>query len=150
MSKKPSKISEHITCHPALWALIFIAVWAAVTDGMFLLVNYLLQDAFMLFLCFMVFYPVMTLVLCFIYAKRCGIRWYMPFVMTVLVVGEYILFENFRHIQPNILVTTGLTMLFGSGIGNIFADKQLLDKLKKQRQDKRLHEDRKYRKILDD
>ncbi len=136
--------------HPALWAAIFLTAWAAVVNGMFLLTNYVLQDAFMLFLCFMVFYPVLSLVMCFFYAKRCGIRWYMPFAMIPIVAAEYILFENFRAIQPNIFVTTGFAMLFGSGVGNIFADKELLAKQKKQKHDKKLHEDKKYRKILDD
>ena len=149
MSKKPSKISEHITEHPALWAAIFLAVWAAVTNAMFLITNYVLLDAFMLFLCFMLVYPAGSL-MCFVYSKRCGIRWYMPFAMVPLVTLEYILSENFRAIQPNIFVTTGFAMLFGSGIGNIFADKDRLARQKKERQDKRLHEDKKYRKILDD
>lgn len=150
MSKKPSKISEHITEHPALWAAIFLAVWAAVTNAMFLITNYVLLDAFMLFLCFMLVYPAGSLIMCFVYSKRCGIRWYMPFAMIPLVTIEYIISENFRAIQPNIFVTTGFAMLFGSGIGNIFADKDRLARQKKQRQDKRLHEDKKYRKILDD
>ena len=74
----------------------------------------------------------------------------MPFAMVPLVTIEYIISENFRAIQPNIFVTTGFAMLFGSGIGNIFADKDRLARQKKERQDKRLHEDKKYRKILDD
>ena len=133
-----------------LWAAIFIAAWAALTNGMFLLTNYVLQDAFMLFLCFMVLYPVYSLVMCFIYAKGGGIRWYMPFAMVPIVTAEYILSENFRAIQPNIFVTTAFAMLFGSGIGNIFADKKALDAQKKAKHDTRLHEDKKYRKILDD
>lgn len=136
--------------HPARWACIFLAVWAGVTIGMFLLTNYVLQDAFMLFLCFMLVYPVMTLVGCFIYAKSCGIRWYMPFMMIPIIAVVYIASVNFRAIQPNIFVTTLFGMLFGSGMGNIFADKKLLEAHKKERRDRRLHEDRKYRKILDD
>jgi hypothetical protein len=103
-----------------------------------------------LFLCFMLLYPIMTLAGCFIYAKGCGIRIYMPFAMLPIVAAEYILFENFRAIQPNIFVTTLFGMLFGSGIGNIFADKKLIEQQKKARRDRRLHEDKKYRKILDD
>lgn len=132
------------------WACIFLAVWACVTNAMFLLTNYVLQDAFMLFLCFMLLYPIMMLAGCFIYARGCGIRIYMPFAMLPIVAAEYILFENFRAIQPNIFVTTLFGMLFGSGIGNIFADKKLIEQQKKARRDKRLHEDKKYRKILDD
>lgn len=150
MSKKRSRISEIINKRPAVWAAVFIAVWAAVTNSMFLLTNYVLQDAFMLFLCFMVFYPVMTLVMCFVYAKACGIRWYMPFGMIPIIAAEYILSVNFRAIQPNIFVTTCFGMLFGGGVGNIFADKKQLEAQKKAQRDKRLHEDKKYRKILDD
>lgn len=150
MSKKRSKISEHILERPVLWAVIFIAVWAALTNGMFLLTNYVLQDAFMLFLCFMVLYPLYSLVICFIYAKGGGIRWYMPFAMVPIVAAEYIISENFRAIQPNIFVTTAFAIVFGSGVGNIFADKKAIEAQKKAKKDKRLHEDKKYRKILDD
>ena len=74
------------------WACIFLAVWACVTNAMFLLTNYVLQDAFMLFLCFMLLYPIMTLAGCFIYGRGCGIRIYMPFAMLPLVAAKYILF----------------------------------------------------------
>lgn len=150
MSKKPSRISEHIFEHPVLWAVISIAVWAAVTNVMFLLTNYVLQDAFMLFLCFMLIYPIGSLIICFLYAKRCGIKWYMPFSMVPIITFEYLISENFRAIQPNIFITTAFAMLFGSGVGNIFADKKALEAQKKAKHDKRLHEDKKYRKILDD
>lgn len=150
MSKKPSKFTEHITEHPALWAVLFIAAIAMLANGMFILVNTVLTNALTLFICFMLIYPASLLVVCFIYAKRCGIRWYMPFGLIPIVVIEYILIENFRAIVPDILITTGFCMLFGSGVGNIFVDRDMVDSQKKQRRDKRLHEDKKYKKILDD
>lgn len=150
MSKKRSKISEHITEHPTAWAAIFVVMWAAVTNGMFALTNYVIQNAFMLFLCFMLLYPIMLLVICFIYAKRCGIVWYLHFAIIAIVVAEFALFEDFRAIQPNMIVTTCFALVFGSGIGNVFADKELIDRVKKEKLGKRLHEDKPYTKILDD
>lgn len=150
MSKKTSKITDNITQHPAKWAVLFIALWTVAVNGLFLLTNFVFANALMLMISFMVIYPLFTLVICFIYAKNCGIRWFMPFPIIVITVAEYIFLENFRAIVPDILVVTGFCLLFGSGIGNIFVDKAFIDKQKKQRRDKKLHEDKKYKKILDD
>ncbi len=150
MSKTHWKISDKITQHPAVSAVIFLAVWAAIMNGIYLLAEYVIPIGLTLLLGFMLVYPAMTFALCFYHAKRCSITPLMPFGMIPVVTCEYLLLDSFRAIIPNMLVTTALCMLFGSGMGNIFADKEYIAKLKKQRRDKRLHEDMQYRKILDD
>lgn len=150
MSKKTSKLSENISNHPARWAVISIAVWAVLLNVLFVLTNFVFVNALMLMLGFTLIYPVCTLALCFYYAKRCGIRWYMPFGIIPIIAVEFIALENLRAVIPNVLVSTGFCMLFGSGVGNIFADKDFIQIQKKQQRDKKLHEDIKYKKILDD
>ena len=135
---------------PIMWAVIILLVWAAVMNGLYLLVDRVFPYGLTLMLCFMLVYPVTTFAMCFLYAKCNGITALMPFGMIPVVVLEYAFIEGFRAIIPNILVITGFCILFGSGMGSIFADKEMLEKRKKDKLNKKLGEDRKYKKILDD
>lgn len=147
---KANKSISPIMQKPNKWALIFIIIWAAVFNILYILAEHIFPVGFTLLLGFMLFYPVFTFCLFFMYAKRNGITLLMPFGVIPILVTEYIFITPVRSIIPNVLLATGLCMLFGSGMGNIFADTELIQSLKKQRQDKKLNEDKKYKKILDD
>lgn len=146
LKQKFLKISER----PVLTAVLFLLMWALFTNLLFVLANYVWVSILSFMFCFMIFYPIITLVLCFMFAKRNGIVWYVPVLMILAVTAEYFFVTDFNSITPNIIVTTILCTLFGMGIGNCFADQGAVEAAKEERRKKKLNEDKKYKKILDD
>ncbi len=130
--------------------MLFVLIWAGIFNLLYMLADYIIPYGLTVLLGFMLVYPVCTFVLCFKFAKHNGITPVMPFGIIPIIAAEYVLIPSVRAIVPNVLVVTGFCILFGSGMGNIFADRELLEMRKKQKRDKKLHEDKKYKKILDD
>lgn len=135
---------------PVKSAAAAIFIWAVLTNTMFFLGDRVIDNLLFQVSAFMVIYPIGTLILCFIYAKSNGFRWYFYASMALITAAEYFLVPNFNAIIPNILITTLLCMVFGGGIGNCFADKAEIEAKKEQKKLKKNHEDEKYKKILDD
>ncbi len=147
---KPAAKLHPIEKRPGLWSVLFVLIWAGIFNLLYLLADYIIPYGLTVLLGFMVVYPVCTFVICFKFAKHNGITPVMPFGIIPIIVMEYILIPSVRAIVPNVLVITGFCLLFGSGMGNIFADSRQLEIRRKQKKAKKLHEDKKYKKILDD
>ncbi|WP_155984063.1 hypothetical protein [Ruminococcus sp. FC2018] len=151
MKNTKAKVPHNaIEKRPGLWAVLFVLIWAGIFNLLYMLADYIIPYGLTVLLGFMLVYPVCTFVLCFKFAKHNGITPVMPFGIIPIIAAEYVLIPSVRAIVPNVLVVTGFCILFGSGMGNIFADRELLEMRKKQKRDKKLHEDKKYKKILDD
>lgn len=146
LKQKFLKINEN----PILASVLFLVIWAVMTNLLFVLANYVWVSILSFMFCFMILYPILTLMLCFMFAKRNGLVWYVPVAMILTVTAEYFFVANFNSITPNIIVTTILCTVFGSGIGSCFADQIAIDAAKEERRRKKLNEDKKYKKILDD
>lgn len=140
---------SRITDSPLKTVASALIIWAAVTNGLFLISDRLLVSLITLMLCFGLIYPVFMTFLCFKVAKRHGILWYYYTAVILVTAAEYAAVPHFKSIIPNIIVLTLLCLIFGCGIGNCFADKALIDSEKEQRRLKKLHEDKAYTGILD-
>jgi len=127
-----------------------LAVWAAVTNLLFVIADKVLVSIFMLFLGFGFIYPVSALVLFFRLSKRHGILWYFYAAILAVTSIEFFLVDGFKSISPNIIVMTLLCLIFGCGFGSCFADRELINSEKEQRRKKRLNEDKEYKGILED
>ncbi len=127
-----------------------LAVWAAVTNLLFVIADKVLVSIFTLFLGFGFIYPISALVLFFKLSKRHGILWYFYIAALAVTAIEYLLVDGFKSISPNIIVMTLLCLIFGCGFGSCFADRELINAEKEQRRKKKLNEDKEYKGILED
>lgn len=147
MSKR---VSNGLWNSPLKAAAFTLAVWAAVTNLLFVIADKVLVSIFTLFLGFGFIYPISAVVLFFRLAKRHGLLWYFYAAVLAVTLAEYFLVDGFTSISPNIIVTTLLYLIFGCGFGSCFADKELINAEKEQRRRKKLNEDKEYRGILED
>lgn len=126
------------------------AAWFAGVNLLLVFCDKVWVNIFSLMLCFGLVYPVLSTVLFFKTAKKHGVVWYFPAAVIVSCVAEYVLYDTFRAIMPNIIVMTILCLLFGSGIGDTMSDKSAVRAAREQRRLKKLGEDKPYHGILDD
>ena len=127
-----------------------LIIWAAMTNLLYILADKVIANMIFIMLGYMIIYPVCTLVICFLFARGHGFKWYLFTAMLVITVCEYIFISGFRSITPNIIVMTIICIIFGGGIGNCFADKFAIEQQTQKAKQKKNNEDKPYKKILDD
>lgn len=144
------RVSNGLWNNPLKASAFTLAVWAAVTNLLFVIADKVLVSIFTLFLGFGFIYPISALVLFFKLSKRHGILWYFYIAALAVTTIEYLLVDGFKSISPNIIVMTLLCLIFGCGFGSCFADRELINAEKEQRRMKKLNEDKEYKGILED
>lgn len=144
------RVFNRLWSSPLKAAVLTLAIWAAVTNLLFVIADKVLVSIFTLFLGFGFIYPVSAVVLFFRLSKRHGILWYFYLAVLAVTALEYLLLDGFKSISPNIIVMTLLYLIFGCGFGSCFADRDMINAEKEQRRKKRLNEDKEYRGILED
>lgn len=133
MSRKESKTLNK-ECSPVKTALLYLAIWEIVTMILWLFTAKLFVIYALFAVGFTVLYPVCTCWLCFRFARRFGVKWYLTPVMIAVSVVEYILLEEFSSVVPNFIVMTILCSGFASGIGSCFADSEAINAAKREKQ----------------
>lgn len=131
----------------AVWYIFLIEF---VKFAIYFPAEYVFTGGLMFLFGFMIIFPIWAFVCQFKYAKRHGQRWYMLVFAVLITVIEYFTVKDFKSISPNIIAVSFIAALFGSGFGSSFADEGLIAAEKEERKKKKLHEDKKYKNILDD
>lgn len=140
---------DKIRQSPPLSALVTFLAWLGFGTLLIVLVDKVLPSPLMLMMSFGFIYPAGALVLFFRLCKRHGVMWYFPAAVIAATVAQFLLWETYRLIVPNLIVLTILCLLFGCGLGGCFADKEAVRAYKEQQRLKRLGEDKAYTSILE-
>lgn len=146
LKQKLSKLTEN----PLLTFISASVLWFAEVNLLLIFCDKVWVSIFSLMLCFGLIYPVISTVIFFKSAKKHGVVWYFPAAVIAACVTEYVLYDTFRAIIPNIIVLTLLCLLFGCGIGDTMSDKSAVQAAREQRRLKKLGEDKPYYGILND
>ena len=133
-----------------LSALTAYILWLLFGALLLLFVDKVLPSPMTLMLGFGFVYPAGCLVLFFRLCKQHGVMWYFPAAVIAATVIQYIFWETYRVIVPNLIVMTILCLLFGCGLGSCFADKEAIKEYREKKRSKKLGEDKPYTSIIDD
>lgn len=132
-------------------AITLIAIWALISYGIFYLTTELTVALMPFIIGFLFIYPIGTFFLCFKYAKNYGYKYY--FILTIIAIALIAYFLlGFDSVEPNFMVMTIITVLFGSAIGRQFCDDSKIttveDKINAKKKAKEKAE-KEYKSIID-
>ena len=142
-----SEISFDKHRSPVKAALLYLVLWELATVIMWLFTAKLFVIYPLFAVGFTVVYPVCTWWACYRHAKNYGLKWYVAPVMIAVSVIEYIFVEA-RSVVPNFIVLTVLTAGFAAGLGNYFADRDIINAAKEDKKRKKLKKEPEYKNIL--
>lgn len=131
-------------------SILTFLVWLICTNGLILFVDKVYASPFALMTGFGFIYPVGACVLFFRLGKRHGVVWQFAAAVILAAVCEYVFYRTYRIIVPNMLVMTALALLFGCGVGSVFADKDAIAAERLERKLRRTGDDKPYTSIIDD
>lgn len=112
-----AKLRKFFSNKYAMAGAVF-AEWLAVW-GLVFLTGDVLESLLLFILFYNVIYPVFTLVVSFVFAKKNGVVWALPVAMSVVAILFYSLTELVKFAIPNAIVLTIICVVFGTGVGNV-------------------------------
>lgn len=111
------KLKKFFSNKHAMAVAVFL-MWLMVWGIIFFVGNYL-ENILLFILFYNMIYPIATVALCYICAKKNGVVYYLPVSMGVVAGVLYFATELVKYALPNALVLTLVCVIFSSGIGNI-------------------------------
>lgn len=140
---------DKIRQSPPLSAIATFLAWLCFGALLVIFVDKVLPSPLTLMMSFGFVYPAGALVMFFRLGRRHGVMWYFPAAVIAATVIQYIFWETYRAVIPNLIVLTILCLLFGCGIGSCFADKEAVRAYRERQRLKRSGEDKAYTPILE-
>lgn len=113
------KSFKKIFSNKCVFAGLILAEWLALW-GIIFIVGNLLENLLLFILFYNVIYPIFTAFVCFVFAKRNGVVYFLPTSMGIVSILFYRLTELVKFALPNAIVTTLVCVIFATGIGNVF------------------------------
>ncbi|WP_295153166.1 hypothetical protein [uncultured Ruminococcus sp.] len=129
--------------------LFVFAAWLLFGILLIVLVDKVLPAPITLMLSFGFVYPAGCLIMFFRLCKTHGVVWHFPAAVIAATVLQYVFWDTYRVIVPNLIVMTILCLLFGCGLGSCFADKEAVRAYREQKRLKKLGEDQPYTPIIE-
>lgn len=106
-------------------AMIYTIVWIAVTVGLYIISDIVIQSILLHIAFVMILLPITTLAVTFGYTRRCGLK---PWLIAMLAAAAVIMyfFFGFKELSPDFLLTNIICGFFGFGVGNVMKNEALV------------------------